>query len=208
MKTINRRSFLINTGRAVGALALGGVAYRVAGEHLSKAENAKVGPRSRFVWQIDPEKCTHCGLCEVNCVRTPSAVKAVNDQKKCSNCVVCHGHIEETGVPSEKIDSEGIRICPYDAITRTNHSGGKDGFFLYKIDEEKCVGCGKCVKLCNTKGTKSMFLLIRPDLCLNCNSCDIAEKCPSHAIDRLYIGDEDDFRGDYQSEGGGDMMMG
>jgi len=46
-----------------------------------------------------------------------------------------------------------------------------------------------------------MFLIIRPDLCLSCNSCDIASACPEGAIDRLYMGPEDDFKGIYELEG-------
>lgn len=193
----NRRKFLRNAGRATCAMALGGIAYRIAGKHL-KAED--VGPGSRYIWQIDPERCTFCGECEKICVRTPSAVKAVNDQKKCSYCVVCYGHISDKTIASEKIMSEGIRVCEQDAVTRKNQSGGINGYFIYDIDDKKCVACGKCAKSCNEKGTKSMFLLIRPDLCLACNSCNIASKCPEDAIDRLYIGEEDNFRGFYELE--------
>jgi electron transport complex protein RnfB len=49
-------------------------------------------------------------------------------------------------------------------------------------------------------------LIIRPDLCLNCNSCDIARICPEDAIDRLYIGPEDDFKGIYELEYGQNDM--
>lgn len=194
---LNRRNFLLKAGRATCALALGGIAYRVIGEHIRKDD---VGPKSRYVWQIDPEKCTFCGKCEVDCVRTPSAVKAVNDFKKCSFCVVCYGHISNKQIASDKIMSDGIRICEYNAVSRKNHSGGEEGYFIYDIDHDKCTGCGKCAKACNDKGTKSMYLIIRPDLCLSCNSCNLAQKCPEGAIDRLYIGVEDNFRGEFELE--------
>ncbi|TKG96430.1 hypothetical protein EYV94_04045 [Puteibacter caeruleilacunae] len=195
---VDRRNFLRKAGQAACGLALGGIAYRVISGHMDEETE---GPKSRFVWQIDPDKCTFCGDCETACVRTPSAVKAVNDQKKCSSCVVCYGHISNKEIPSEKIMSDGIRVCESDAVTRKNYSGGKDGYFIYDIDDDKCTGCGKCAKACNDKGTKSMFLIIRPDLCLNCNSCNIAAKCPEGAVDRLYFGPEDDFRGIYELEG-------
>jgi electron transport complex protein RnfB len=191
---MDRRKFIVNLGRATCALALGGVAYRVAGKHLTAGET---GPTSRFVWAIDPEKCNGCGICETACVRTPSAVKAVNDQKKCSFCVVCYGHISNKNIESDKIMSEGERVCKYDAVQRKNFSGTSDGSFVYSIDDKKCTACGLCVKNCNEKGTRSMFLIIRPDLCLACNSCNIAAKCPQKAIDRVYIGPEDDFKGEY-----------
>lgn len=194
---IGRRNFLKNAGRATCALALGGIAYRIISKHTNEDT---AGPRSRFVWQIDPDKCTFCGKCEISCVRTPSAVKAVNDMKKCSYCVVCYGHISNKQIDSDKIDTDGIRICKYNAVTRKNYSGGKNGYFIYDIDHDKCTGCGECAKACNDKGTKSMFLIIRPDLCLACNSCNIAQICPENAIDRLYIGAEDNFRGVYELE--------
>ncbi|WP_430816892.1 4Fe-4S dicluster domain-containing protein [Carboxylicivirga sp. RSCT41] len=197
-KSINRRSFLLNAGRAAFGLALGGLVYRVISAHM---DEETAGPRSRYVWAINPDKCTFCGKCETHCNRTPSAVKAVNDQKKCSCCVVCYGHITNKEIPSEKIMSDGLRICPHDAVTRVNYSGGKDGYFIYDIDDDKCTGCGKCAKGCNDKGTKSMFLIIRPDLCLNCNGCNIASACPDGAIERLYYGPEDNFRGIYELEG-------
>ncbi len=197
-ENIDRRRFLRTAGRAACGLALGGIAYRVISAHL---DEETAGPRSRYVWQIDPEKCTFCGDCETACMRTPSAVKAVNDQKKCSFCVVCYGHISDKQIDSDKIETEGERICEYGAVTRRNYSGGKDGYFIYEIDHDKCTGCGKCAKECNEKGTKSMFLIIRPDLCLNCNSCNIAAVCPENAIDRLWFGPEDDFRGFYELEG-------
>ena len=96
-------------------------------------------------------------------MRKPSAVKALNDQKKCSNCVVCYGHITDTHIESDKIDSEGDRVCPVDAVERKNFSGGLDGMFLYSNDPKLCIACSKCVKRCNEHGTKSMFLAIRPE---------------------------------------------
>lgn len=197
---MDRRKFLLNIGRVTCSVAIGGVAYRVINQHMNPDT---AGPRSRYVWAIDPEKCTGCGICETACIRTPSAVKAVNDQKKCSMCVVCYGHISNKNIDSDKIMSEGKRVCEHDAVIRVNHEGGENGTFIYSIDDKKCTACGKCVKSCNKKGTKSMFLIIRPDLCLACNSCNIAAKCPEKAIDRVYIGPEDDFKGNYELEGEG-----
>jgi len=195
---IDRRKFLRNTGRAACGLVLGGITYRVVKAHMNEDT---AGPNSRFVWQIDVDKCTFCGKCETVCNRTPSAVKAVNDQKKCSLCVVCYGHITNKEIPSDQIMSDGVRVCDHDAVSRINLSGGKEGYFVYDIDDNKCVACGKCAKACNHKGTKSMFLIIRPDLCLNCNACNIADLCPEGAIDRLYYGPEDNFRGIYELDG-------
>ncbi len=197
MGTTDRRKFLINAGRIACGLAIGGVTYRVVSAHLNEDT---AGPRTRHAWQIDPIKCKACDKCKTMCVRTPSAVKAVNDQKKCSFCVVCYGHISNKRIASEKIMTEGKRICPKDAVKRIDYSHRPDGYFIYEIDEDKCDGCGKCVEACTKKGTKSMFLIIRPDLCLNCNSCKIAINCPAQAVDKVFIGPEDDFKGIWEFE--------
>ena len=42
-----------------------------------------------------------------------------------------------------------------------------------------------------------MFLIIRPDLCLDCSQCDIALACPSDAIERVPLESVDDYRGYY-----------
>ncbi|MBN8459623.1 MAG: 4Fe-4S binding protein [Verrucomicrobia bacterium] len=191
-----RRRFIEFGGRLIGAAALGGVGWRVFGGADPEAEFSQ--PKRPYVWRINTDKCTFCGKCETACVRNPSAVKAVNDQVKCSYCVACYGHLAELTISSDKINSEGKRVCPYDAVLRKEFGGGKDGYHLYTIDQEHCTGCGKCTKRCNELGTKSMFLVIRPELCIGCNRCAIAAVCPDHAIELVHCYPEDDYRGDFE----------
>lgn len=181
--SFSRRRFIKLTGHLLGGAALAGTAARLFSPPGDDAEF--IAQKRRFAWQIDPTKCNSCGLCETACVRKPSAVKATNDQKICSNCVVCYGHISNHGIESSQIESDGCRICPHDAVKRTNFCGGTDGMFLYRHDHANCTGCAKCVLACSSHGTKSMFLIIRPDLCLGCNACSIAEACPENAIERI-----------------------
>jgi electron transport complex protein RnfB len=193
-----RRKFIQFGGQLIGAAVLGGGAWRVFTGSDPEAEFSQ--PTGPYVWRINLDKCTFCGKCETACVRKPSAVKAVNDQTKCSYCVACYGHLAELTVASEWIESKGVRVCPTDAVIRKEFSGGKDGYHLYTIDQEKCIACGKCTKRCNELGTKSMFLLIRPDLCIGCNRCSIMAVCPENAIEWAHSYPEDDFRGDYALE--------
>ena len=192
---ITRSELLRRGGHALGLAVLGTATARILSKPSEDADFIAQG--RRFAWQIDPEKCQSCGLCETTCVRKASAVKAVNDPQKCSNCVVCHGHITNTHIDSERIYTDGDRVCPYDAVVRENFSGGADGLFIYTNDPARCVGCAQCVKHCNELGSKSMFLVIRPDLCLGCNECSIAVACPHDAIERIPREPVDDYRGDY-----------
>jgi len=194
-KSVSRRSFMRMGGRVAAGGVLGGVAWRILAGTDPEYEIDQ--PGVRYAWQIDPDKCSSCGLCETACVRKPSAVKAVNDQKKCSYCVVCYGHITNKNIDSDQIESKGERVCPVDAVKRRNYSGGNDGYFTYKIDHSLCTGCGKCSSSCDEHGSQSMFLLIRPDLCLGCNECNIALHCPDQAISRIPLEAADNFRGVY-----------
>lgn len=194
----SRRRFVRFGGQLIAAATLGGTAWRIFRGADPNAEF--IQPDGPYVWRINLEKCNFCGLCETACVRKPSAVKAINDQTKCSYCVACYGHLSDLTVSSEMIQDKGTRVCPYDAVTRKQLSGGIDGYHVYTIDQSRCTACGKCTKRCNELGTKSMFLIIRPDLCIGCNRCNIAAKCPQGAIERAQSYPEDDFRGDYEVE--------
>ena len=101
--TSSRRKFIRVAGHLAGGAALAGAGVRVFSPPSDHAEF--IPQNRRFVWQIDPEKCRFCGLCETACVRKPSAAKAVNDQKKCSNCVVCYGHISNLHIDSDRIET-------------------------------------------------------------------------------------------------------
>jgi len=190
-----RRQFLVGLGRALGATALAGLAVRVLRGGNADAEFTQ--PPHRYGWQINPEKCTQCSLCATACVRRPSAVKVVNDQKKCSNCVACYGHLCDLKTPSRLIATTDKLVCPLGAVTRTHLFGDLDGAYLYNIDADLCNGCGRCARQCNLHGSKSMFLVVRPDLCLGCNECAIALACPSKAVERVPLYPANDFKGIY-----------
>ncbi len=189
----SRRIFLEKIGRAAGVLFLGGICGRVLGTKDPQANF--IQPESRYGWWIDPEKCQFCQVCESACVRKPSAVKAVNDQKKCSNCVVCYGHIFDRKIESSKIETEGSRVCPHNAVSRIRFAGGEDGYYLYKIDHSRCTGCGICARECNRDGSRSIFMVIRPDICFGCNDCAIAKACPHDAVKRVPLASASEFRG-------------
>ncbi len=188
---LGRRSFFTWLGRGFCVTALGAAAARVlVGKHPDAEFDQ---PSGRCAWRIDASKCTFCGKCATACVRQPSAVRAVNDQTKCSNCVVCYGHIHNHGAPSDQIENQP-KVCPEDAVRRTEFSGGLDGYYLYTIEDERCNGCGACAKACNVFGSKSMFLIIRPDLCMGCHECAIATACPSDALKFVPLQSATDIR--------------
>lgn len=164
-KNIDRRSFLKIGARTVGACALLGS----SGFLLSKAVK-------RHAFFIDPEQCIKCTGCETNCVKNISAVKCVNNLEECGLCVHCFGYFVDDNNEAETPEN---LVCPTRALKRKKIG---DETFSYTINEDECIGCGRCVKACWDKGAASMTLQIRGNLCLECNSCTIQNQCPANAV--------------------------
>ncbi len=165
-----RREFLKN---ALGCVA----AMSVAGVSGAAAMRAR---KDDYVWQIDPEKCTMCGRCATHCVLYPSAVKCVHSYAMCWYCDLCGGYhqpyTQDTDTAAEH------QLCPTSAINRTFI---ENPFYKYDINEDKCIGCGLCVKGCQAFGNGSLYLQVRHNLCVDCNECAIAVACPSDAFVRV-----------------------
>lgn len=167
---MTRREFLGHCGRGLGFLAVGGL----------MGATARRQQKQGLVWQLDPNKCSQCGKCATECVLNPSAVKCVHEYALCGYCKLCFGYLADVR-PDDTGGAESQR-CPTDAIGR---SFVEDPYYQYVIDEQKCIGCGMCVKGCKTFGNSSLILQVRHDRCLNCNECAIARVCPAQAFTRV-----------------------
>lgn len=169
-KLSTRREFIRNSMRFGLILALGGI----GGLALRNTTQGK------WVWQINPAKCTFCGRCATHCVLNPSAVKCVHVYSMCGYCDLCGGYLK-VGHVARNTGAEN-QLCPTDAIVRRFI---EEPYYEYKIIEELCIGCAKCVEGCNSFGNGSFHLQIRHNLCTDCNECAIARVCPSDAISRI-----------------------
>jgi electron transport complex protein RnfB len=134
------------------------------------------------VWQLDPSKCIQCGRCAENCVVTPSAVKVTHVYAMCGYCDLCGGYLKP-GTKNISTAAEA-QLCPTSAIRR---KFVEDPFYEYTIDEDLCIGCGKCVKGCSAFGNGSLQLQVHHDICVNCNQCSIATHCPADAFSRVSV---------------------
>jgi electron transport complex protein RnfB len=170
LDVLRRREFLWKGLNTLAGISLGGIAGLLLGR----------SSREEMVWQLDPAICIQCEKCSVNCVLPHSAVKCVHSYSMCGYCDLCSGYLQP-GAKDRDTGAES-QLCPSGAIKRTFV---EDPYFEYTIDEELCIGCGKCVKGCNSFGNGSLYLQARHDRCLNCNECSIARSCPSQAWRRV-----------------------
>ncbi|MFW5840903.1 MAG: 4Fe-4S dicluster domain-containing protein [Planctomycetota bacterium] len=170
---ISRRSVLRGAAFGGGLLAVGGV----GGALVTSAT------RDDYVWQINPHKCIECGNCANYCVLETSAVKAVHAFSMCGRCKMCTGYyVQQPG--SEANAGAEFQLCPTHAIERQPIEHTNNQFFEYQIDEDLCIGCGKCVKGCKTQNG-SLYLQVKHDCCVDCNECAIAAACPGEAFVRV-----------------------
>ena len=167
---LDRRQFFRESARTTAAMGIGGVAGYAASQAGAKD----------LVWQLDPDKCVQCGNCATECVLNPSAVKCVHAYDVCGYCKLCGGYFKPD---AHRLDTAAEnQLCPTGAIKRKFI---EDPYFEYSIDEQLCIGCGKCVKGCGSFGNGSLYLQVRHDRCVNCNDCSIARSCPADAYRRV-----------------------
>ncbi len=167
--SVSRRNFL-----KTGIQTLAGIGAGMIAVILGSKESVE------YVWQLDPDVCVQCGKCATHCVLPQSAVKVVHAHAMCGYCDLCSGYL----VPGARSRDTGAenQMCPTGAIERKFI---EDPYFEYNINEELCIGCGKCVKGCGDFGNGSLYLQVRHDRCVNCNECSIARACPSQAFRRV-----------------------
>lgn len=126
-------------------------------------------------WYIDVKECIGCGDCATECIKSQSAVRAVLDSVLCPGLDKCRAYYRSTSAKfGETVANQN---CPTGALIRE-----KDGSnYFYRIDENLCIGCGKCFRGCK-KCEGAINLEVKDEFCVNCNECKIEVSCPANAF--------------------------
>lgn len=146
-------------------------------EHLCPFDAIHVNESG--VAEVDPDKCTACGVCVEACPKTVIELVPVSKEVR----VKCNSKDKGKEVKSYcDVGCIGCQICvkacPFDAMTFENN--------LAHIDYDKCTNCMICAEKCPTNAIYANFAnrekaFIDQDQCIGCTIC--AKNCPVEAIE-------------------------
>ncbi len=130
---------------------------------------------------FEPKKCIGCRLCEQLCTLTHYGV--VNPSK--ARIRIIRDHDSQLDIATychQCSDAPCIKVCNFDALSRDLKTNA------IIVDDEKCVGCRKCIQECpfaapSMHPEKKVVLIC--DLCGGNPKC--VEICPEKAIQYLDI---------------------
>lgn len=124
----------------------------------------------------DLKLCTGCRICENVC--SIRFEKKFNPRRSRIQVVKLYpGLIDIPVVCAQCVNPPCLKACPTSAIRKDEVTK------TVLVDEEKCIGCGKCVEVC-PRGAITIHpergVAIKCDLCNGDPLC--VKYCPTHAI--------------------------
>ncbi len=121
--------------------------------------------------------CLGFGSCVAKCKFGAISIAdgiAIVDPDKCTNCGACISECPRNIIKSISYDTKVAVVC-------SSRSKGKD---TRNACDAGCIGCGICVKNCESGAItlENNLAFIDPDKCTNCGVC--IEKCPRKIINK------------------------
>jgi len=161
-----------------------------------------------ITYRILPQKCRMCGTCQDICKD-----KAIIGERK-KPTIPSYQPLEIVLKRCRSGCHECIKVCPRGAIAVVNtlSPGEKKilfritreleellkieseveglGYLPFEIIQERCDGCGECIKVCPSEAIEVQGVGFRPfeivqKRCTGCGEC--IKACPSGAIEAVYI---------------------
>ena len=183
-KDYTRRQFLKLSGKTLAGVTLSSSMLATLGLSAAAAENATVWAMPQGLLVVDPDKCTGCLRCEINCSLVNDGVVSshLSRIKMARNLTSSRNgnglYTENTWVyfPDTCRQCENPacgNACPVKAIY-ADENGVK------KVDETKCVGCGACAAACPWKMPTINPETKKSTKCVQCGAC--AAGCVTGAL--------------------------
>lgn len=109
--------------------------------------------------------------CQFDAIKVVDGVSVV-DEEKCTGCGAC----------AEACPKQIIKVLPEGKTARVLCQNKDKGPVAMKACTTSCIGCMKCVKVCQHDAVKVENFLssIDPEKCVGCGECVAA--CPKHCI--------------------------
>jgi len=123
----------------------------------------------------DLEKCTGCGVCELVCALKRE--KVYNPQRSRIKILRLYRLVNMSTVCRLCKNPPCIIACPIDCLIQSEKTG------VIMVDEDKCDGCGWCIKACPYG---AIVLNPEKETIMICDLCDgeppCVEWCPEEAL--------------------------
>jgi len=183
-KDYTRRQFLKLSGKTLAGVTLSSTMLSTLGLTAAAAENATVWAMPQGLLVVDPDKCTGCLRCEINCTLVNdgvvsshlSRVKMTRNLTSSRNGNGLYTENNWVYFPDtcRQCDNPACgNACPVKAIF-ADENGVK------KVDESKCVGCGACVAACPWHMPTINPETKKSTKCVQCGAC--AAGCVTGAL--------------------------
>lgn len=183
-KDYTRRQFLKLSGKTLAGVTLSSTMLGTLGLTAAAAENATVWAMPQGLLVVDPDKCTGCMRCEINCSLVNDGVVSshLSRIKMARNLTSSrNGNGLYTQQPwiyfpdtcRQCEDPACGNACPMKAIYADENG-------IKKVDTSKCVGCGACTQACPWHMPTVNPETQKSSKCIQCGAC--AAGCVTGAL--------------------------
>lgn len=183
-KDYTRRQFLKLSGKTLAGVTLSSTMLATLGLTAASAENATVWAMPQGLLVVDPDKCTGCLRCEINCSLVNDGVvsshlsrikmaRNLNSSRNGNGLYTENHWVYFPDTCRQCEDPACGNACPMKAIYADENG-------IKKVDESKCVGCGACAAACPWHMPTINPETKKSTKCVQCGAC--AAGCVTGAL--------------------------
>lgn len=129
---------------------------------VAECPNHLLHPSKELRTLMQPEMSFHDGYCRPGCVKCSQvcptgAIKSISAEEK-SSISIGYAVVVPQNCLSAKGDKCGhcAEVCPVEAVTMV--ADAATGFETPAVDENRCLGCGKCEYLCPARPLSAIYV--------------------------------------------------